>query len=110
MRNLFLFLVLSSLSVLSYANYDANFQGEVTEVLTYADSDNVLIRVSGRPTSHPICTRFDYIVIDGSIPEARRQAMLSRVLLAYSTGEVINIGYDSKDECIGSRIKVYRIG
>jgi len=92
------------------ANYDANFRGKVLNVLTYTEHKKILIRVEGQPTSHPVCTRFDYLVIDSGIDDQARQMVFSRLLMAYASGEVINIGYDSVDECIGGRIKVYRAG
>lgn len=110
MIKLFAGVVFSLLPTFTFANYDANFSGKITHVLTYTHSDELLIRVEGQPTSHPICKSFDFMAIDISIPAERRQVVLSRIMLAYSLGEKVNIGYDSKDECIGSRIKVYRVG
>lgn len=94
----------------AWGNYDKNFTGKITHVLTYTHSDELLIKVEGQPSSHPICNQFDYMAIDTSIPNARRQIILSRILLAYTTGKPVNIGYDSKDECVGSRLKIYRVG
>ena len=111
MKKLMMLLALSFVAPLANANYDANFQGKITNVLTYTHTDVIYIKVEGQPTSHPICTRFDLMVIDKSMPADRRQIMMSRILLAYATGNPVNIGYDSKDECLdGSRIKVYRVG
>ncbi|TVZ37142.1 hypothetical protein P886_1483 [Alteromonadaceae bacterium 2753L.S.0a.02] len=92
------------------ADYDNNFRGKVLDVLTYPYSKNILIRVEGQPNSHPLCTRFDYMVIDGAIDSEARQLVYTRLLLAFARGENVNIGYDSKDECVGSRVKVYRVG
>jgi tRNA A37 threonylcarbamoyltransferase TsaD len=102
--------MLLAIPLIASANYDANFTGTITQVLTYTHSDEILITVSGQPTSHPICTSFDHMAIDTAIPSERRQVVLSRILLAYASGTPVNIGYDSKDECIGSRVKIYRVG
>ena len=98
------------LPVTTLANYDKNFTGRITHVLTYTHTNELLIRVEGQPTSHPKCSQFDYMAIDSSIPADRRQVVLSRILLAYTSGKPVNIGYDSKDECVGSRVKIYRVG
>ena len=110
MKRLIISLALLVLPMSSFANYDANFVGKITHVLTYTHSDELLIRVEGQPTSHPKCTYLDYLAVDTSIPAERRQVVLSRILLAYASGTPVNIGYDSKDECAGSRIKIYRVG
>jgi len=110
MKNIVIGLIISALPAATLANYDSNFVGKITEVLTYTHSNELLIRVEGQPNSHPICTNFDFIAIDPSIPAERRQVVLSRILLAYASGKPVNIGYDSKDECVGSRIKIYRVG
>lgn len=108
MKKLLLILVIFSSSV--YPNYDANFTGKVTHVLTYPYSKLILLKVEGQPTSHPICSSFDYLAIDTDVEPESRQMVLSRLLVAYTSGETINIGYDSKDECAGNRIKIYRVG
>lgn len=50
------------------------------------------------------------MVIEANIDNEARQLVFSRLLMAYASGERVNIGYDSKDECSGARIKVYRVG
>lgn len=110
LKKYFVFLVVLVISCTVRADYEKNFDGKITQVLTYTHVDEILIRVEGQPTNHPVCTLFDYMVIDKSVSVERRQVVLSRILLAYASGEIVNIGYDSKDECIEGRIKVYRIG
>lgn len=92
------------------AGYNANFSGKVTAVLTYTYSTQILIRVEGQPTTHPECTALDYLVIDPNTPDNIRQLVLSRLLTAYTTGEVVNIGYDKDSSCVNGRIKVFRVG
>ncbi|AUI85898.1 hypothetical protein BS333_05620 [Vibrio azureus] len=105
-----LLLLLLALPFFASAGYDKNFQGKVTAVLTYPGSTSILIKVEGMPNSHPKCTMFDYIAIDPAISSESRQLVMSRLLLAYSTKETVNIGYDSSTSCVGSRIKVHRVG
>lgn len=95
------------------AKYTANFSGEIKSVLTYPGSTIILIRIEGMPTSHPKCTLTDFMAIDPSISPESRQLVMSRLLLAYSTKEKVNIGYDkdsNPDSCVGSRMRVYRVG
>jgi hypothetical protein len=111
----YLFIVLIVfLSPLSHARYTANFQGVISQVLTYPGSTLILIRVSNMPTSHPKCTRFDYMAIDPAISSESRQLVMSRILTAYSTKETVNIGYDkdsNSDSCVsGERLRVHRVG
>lgn len=99
--------IASSLFTLCPCN---NFQGKILEVLTYPYAKYILIRVEGQPTSHPVCTNFDYLLVGEDSDSESRQLVYGRLLLAFARGEVINIGYDSKDECLHSKIKVYRVG
>lgn len=110
MKYIFLIIAILCFSENSYADYDNNFTGKVISVLTYPYSKQILIRVEGQPTAHPICNNFDYMAIEANIDNEARQLVFSRLLMAYASGEIINIGYDSKDECVGSRIKIYRVG
>ena len=112
MKKILLLLLLFPFTV--NAKYTANFRGEVKAVLTYPGSTAILIRVEGMPTSHPKCTNTDYMAIDPAISSESRQLIMSRLLLAYSTKEKINIGYDkdsNTDSCThGNRMKVHRVG
>ena len=95
------------------AKYTANFSGEIKAVLTYPGSSEILIRVEGMPNSHPTCSLNDYMAIDPAISSESRQLVMSRLLLAYSTKEKVNIGYDKEDNsdsCVGNRMKIYRVG
>lgn len=93
-----------------YAGYNATMTGVVQLVVTYTDTDLILIRVQGQPTTHPECTSFDYLAMDPATSESRRQIMLSRLLAAQATKEPIAIGYDNLSGCVGGRIKIYRAG
>lgn len=110
MNKMALTIVSLLLSTLVSANYDNNFRGKVLDVLTYPYSKNILIRVEGQPSSHPVCSKFDYMAIDSNIDNEARQLVFARLLMAYASGESVNIGYDANDECVGGRIKVYRVG
>ncbi|NOU50501.1 hypothetical protein HG263_08100 [Pseudoalteromonas sp. JBTF-M23] len=106
------YLVLMFLSLLgSYANadYNANITGKVTSIATYTYSGRIYFRLDNQPSSHPAC-QTDYFAIDESTPDAIRQQVYSRLLVAYSSGKAINIGYDKEGGCAHGRIKVYRVG
>lgn len=97
-------------SKLSFAGYDANFSGKITHVLTYPGSTQILIRVEGQPTTHPTCTSLDHLSIASDISAESRSLVMSRILVAYTTGKAVNIGYDKTAGCVGNRIRVHRIG
>ncbi|CAH7080014.1 conserved hypothetical protein [Vibrio chagasii] len=113
-RQYFLLLTLLIFLVgVAEAKYTANFSGEIKAVLIYPGSTEILIHVEGMPSSHPTCSLNDYMSIDPTISSESRQLVMSRLLLAYSTKEKVNIGYDKEgnsDSCVGNRMKVYRVG
>ncbi len=92
-----------------HAFYNANIQGVVTGVWTYDDRDSIYVHLDTQPTSHPTCNPL-YFVIDPSLSADRRHMMHARLLLAYSSGEVINIGYDNAGNCVEDYIRVHRVG
>ena len=94
----------------AYAGYNANFSGKITAVLTYPGSTQVLIRVEGQPTSHPQCTSLDFLAIPSDISNESRQLVMSRLLLAFASGQAVNIGYDKEGGCVSGRIRVHRVG
>lgn len=97
-------------SSLVFAGYNANFKGKITQVLTYTYSTQILIRVEGQPSDHPECNLTDYLSVDPDISAESRQLVYSRILTAYATGEVVNIGYDKTGGCVSGRIRIYRVG
>lgn len=103
-------LCLAILPMFTHAGYNANFSGKITQVLTYTASAQILIRVEGQPSTHPQCTQLDFLAIDAATPDNVRQIVLSRIMMAYASGETVNIGYDKEGGCVGGRIKVYRVG
>jgi hypothetical protein len=110
MNKILLLGIALTFSKLSFAGYDANFSGKITNVLTYTGSTQILIRVEGQPTSHPTCTTLDFLSIAPDISTESRNLVMSRILSAYATGEKVNIGYDKTAGCVGSRIRVHRVG
>jgi len=110
MKKIILLGVALTFSNLTFADYDANFSGKITNVLTYTGSTQILIRVEGQPTSHPTCSILDYLSIAPDISAESRSLVMSRILTAYATGEKVNIGYDKTSGCVGSRIRVHRVG
>jgi len=97
------------LSFTSQAAYNANMRGEIEGVYVYTDADHIYILLKNQPTSHPVC-KPNYFVIPASVPYERRQMLLSRLLTAFATKEVVNIGYDSAGGCANSYIQVHRVG
>ena len=93
----------------SNAGYDANISGVVTSVLTYTYDGRIFIRLENQPQSHPQCMT-DFFSVDASVPDSARSQLLARLLVAYTNGEPVNIGYDSQGDCSHGRIRVYRIG
>ncbi len=110
MKRLIAIVLVLSVSSYSHAGYNANFVGKITKVLTYPYSNEVLIRVEGQPTSHPTCTSLDYLSIAPDVTDAARQVVISRILMAYASGEAINIGYDKEGDCVSGRIRIHRVG
>ena len=112
MKNILLISILVILATVSHksnAQYNANLKGKVTGVLTYTNSAVIYFRLENQPQSHPTC-KTDYFSIDASTPDNIRQQVLSRLLVAYASGNPVNIGYDKEQECSSGRMKVYRVG
>lgn len=93
----------------SEADYNANMTGVVTEVLTYP-SGEILFRLANQPSSHPSCVMTDYFAIDTTANSAAVNRMYARLLSAHALGEAVNIGYDNQGDCVGGRIRVWRVG
>jgi len=97
-----------TLSSSSFAGYNANLSGKIVNVLTYPNG-LVLIHLDNQPTTHPVCTP-TYFAIGTDVPSQGANRMLSRLLTAYTTKEVIKIGYDSAGGCADTYIRIHRIG
>lgn len=93
----------------AHAAYNANMSGTVTSVVTYTEADYILFRLDNQPSSHPTCNP-NYCIIAAVVSADRRKAILSRLLLAKASGEVINIGHDNASECSSGYIQVSRVG
>jgi hypothetical protein len=91
------------------AVYNANMSGVLATVATYADGDFIYITLQNQPTTHPSCNPA-FFVIPETVPADRRKAMLARLMVAWTTGEAVNIGYDSTGSCAGGYIQVHRVG
>lgn len=87
---------------------NANSVHRVTEVLTYTYDTTILFRVDNMP-SIAGC-RGDLLVIPGDASMDTRHQILSRLLLAYSTKETVNIGYDGITCGPVGYVLVYRVG
>ncbi len=82
--------------------------GTVTEVITYANNDRILVRMDNMPEKS-VCKSSVYFSIEAKTPADRRHQVLSRALTAFATGKRTKIYYSDKD-CDGSYIKLVRIG
>lgn len=102
-------LILGFYSSPSSAKYNDNLQGTLTGVYVYTDGDYIYFTLNNQPTSHPKC-KSNYFVIPSTVPQNRREMLLSRLLTAYSMKERVNIGYDNSVECANGYIKVHRVG
>lgn len=92
-----------------FAGYDSNIKGTLEGVYVYTDHDAIYFRFKNQPTSHPSC-KATYFVISGSVPQERREQLLSRLMLALASKELVNIGYDSQGNCANGYIRVHRVG
>lgn len=109
MKKIIALTMLALFSTQALAVYNANMSGQIDGVITYADTDSIYIRLKNQPTSHQTCSAALF-AIDATVSLDRRKMMLSRLLAAYATGEVINIGYDSTGYCADGYIRVHRVG
>jgi hypothetical protein len=86
------------------AEYNDNISARITGVLTY-DGGHFLLTMDRMPSGP--CS--NYFIIPNDVPVDGRQMLLSRSLLAKSTGEAVNIGFDNKT-CVNGWYRVHRIG
>ena len=91
------------------AQYNANIQGVVTSVLVYTDNNLILVRLKNQPTTHPLCNPV-YFAVGSDVDPKRIDRLLSRLLLAKTTGETVNIGYDNAGNCASGYIRLHRAG
>ena len=90
------------------AEFNDNIKGKITEVITYTDGDYIYFRMEN-PPSHPTCNN-TYFVIEETVPYERRQMLLSRLLVAFTTQQEVNIGFDNAGNCVHSYVRVHRVG
>jgi len=109
MRRSWLLACLFFVCVPGFAEYDTNVQGVLSGVWNYDDRDSIYFHLSNQPASHPTCSP-TFFVIDSATPIDRRHMMYTRLLLAYASGETINIGYDGAGNCAEGSIRVKRVG
>lgn len=96
-------------AVPAHAVYNANMIGIIEDVLTYSDGDYVYFRLQNQPTSHPTCNPA-YFVFTESVPAARLNRLLARLLTAKASGESVNIGYDNTGDCAHGYMRAHRVG
>lgn len=97
------------LSSSCFAGYNANYRSEITGVYVYSGGDSIYVTLKNKPATECENT---YFVVKSSVPEGRRQMLLSRLLLAFTTKENVNIGYDKEaGDCADGRyVTIHRVG
>jgi len=87
-----------------------NTSGKITHMNFYANTDTILIRLEGPGTDVPQCSNKDYFAIDGSMPESRRNQILSALLSAKAAGILVTLAYDANGTCVpyGNNPNAYR--
>lgn len=104
--------IITLFTILSFnagAAYNANMIGVLKSVMVYTEGSYIYLILDNQPKSHPTC-KPNYFVISDSVPQERRQMLLSRLLSAYAMKEKVNIGYDSQGDCVNGYIRVHRVG
>jgi len=103
-------LTISCAALDAHAEYNANINGSVLDIIVYADSDRVYFSLYNQPPSHPVCNP-GLFVISESLSAERRRVILDRLFQAKRLGEVITVGYDAVGNCAeGGFLRVHRIG
>lgn len=85
------------------AEYDSNVVGRLTNVLI----SRLVIFAHLVDHTREIVQLLSIVAL--KVPIDGRQMLLSRALLAKSTGEMVNIGYDAHT-CVNGWYRVHRIG
>ncbi len=88
-------------------SYDSNLVVRLTSVITYTEQDDILFTIESPPQ---LSQCGPYFLILGTLPDARRAQLLSRLLTAYSSNSPINIGYDGSTCGPGGYFRVFRVG
>jgi hypothetical protein len=95
----------------AHAQYTYNnnvIADRIVSVITYAHDNSILFNIPNMPQI-PGCAGH-YFVITPDLPTDNRQQLLSRLLVAYSSKEAINIGYDGQTCNSIGYIVVFRVG
>ncbi len=108
MKKLIVAMLFMLASMALHAGYNANTSSEIKHVAIYTEGDYIYFSLKN-PPEHPVCKN-THFVIDGSVSYERRQMLLSRLLMAYASKEVVNIGYDGEGNCAHGYVRVYRVG
>ncbi|KPZ73122.1 hypothetical protein J8L86_12550 [Shewanella sp. MMG014] len=90
------------------AGYNDNMNGIVSEILTYP-SGRILFKLHNQPSSHPSC-KSGFFAIATDVSDKGREIMYSRLLIAYTTKQPVNIGFDNLGDCGSGYIRVHRVG
>lgn len=105
---LLLALIMTGSPIHAANTYNTNTAHRITHVLTYTYDATILFHAENMPAI-PGCAG-NYFVIPNDASLDTRHQILSRLLIAYSTREIINIGYDGVTCGPGGYIMVHRVG
>lgn len=92
------------------AVYDSNISGKIVHLITYDNSNLILIQLENQSTLSGHNCSYVFFAIDPTTTEGRLDRMYSRAMLAFGSGTPINIGYDGNGNCANGYIRVHRVG
>jgi hypothetical protein len=89
-------------------SYNANVKGRIDQLITYVGDSTILFTIDPMPATPQCGGR--YFRIQGNLPLDQRQQLFSRLVAAYTSREVVNIGYDSQTCSPEDFIQTFRVG
>lgn len=107
-RNILIAAFAAFVPAAGFAYYNTNGSFVVASVATYTETDSIYVSVTA-PPAHAACNN-SFFVIPGATPVERRKALLARLLVAKSTGETLNFGYDATGDCAEGYVRLHRVG
>ncbi len=107
--HVFVLIALSAISIQANSAYNGEHESKIKNVELSVDSDSIFVHLE-TAASPAVCSNNSVMVIDGSYSIERRQMLLSRLLMAYATSETLKFGYDKNGSCIGSYVRLHKVG
>jgi hypothetical protein len=104
--------VVLGLSIVATAGaaYNTNITGTLTYLSAY-EGGVVMFELNNQPASNGSCNPTQFEIDPANNTDAVLGRMYARLLLAYSTQQPVNVGYDNSGSC-GTKgyIHVYEVG